>query len=206
MLLSVKGNRPLGSIGWENKVSSIVSYFIALWCAPSLQSLHNYVYVFLLNYQPYKIKICSSLCWGLFHLKLPFMNTLGSKEYSAIHFYFDFFHLHCFSRSWSPSYCVQPACILSLRREASFSTYFSIWSRDQMMSSCGIWLLLWEINIMLTCSFFKFGIMITFLIFMPSFVSKVSFNKGNTDLVHSALQCFPSCHSTYLCWTSALLC
>ena len=153
MLLSVKGNRPLGSIGWENKVSSIVSYFIALWCAPSAQSLHNYVYIFLLNYQPYKIKICSSLCWGLLHLKLPFMNTLGGGRIFCNAFLLWLFPPSLF-RSWSPSYCVQPACILSLRRETSFSAYFSIWSRGQMMSSCEIWLLLWEINIMLTCSFF----------------------------------------------------
>ena len=132
MLLSVKGNRPLGSIRWENKVNWIISYFIALWYAPSAQSLHNYVYVFRLNYQPYKIKISSSLCWGSLHLKLAFMSTLG-EEYSAVHFTLTF-PPPCFFRSWSPSYCVRPACILSLRRETSFFTYFSIWSRGQMMS------------------------------------------------------------------------
>ena len=46
-----------------------------------------------------------------------------------------------------------------------------------------IWLLLWEISIMWTCSFYWFGVMITFLISVPSFLSKVSFNKGNTDLL-----------------------
>lgn len=42
-----------------------------------------------------------------------------------------------FFRSWSPSYCVQHVYILNLKSEISFSTYFSIWSRGQMMSKGG---------------------------------------------------------------------
>ena len=168
--------------------------------------LHNHSICFSLELSTLQNKNMLLSMLKFISFKTSIYEYFGGKRIFCNAFLLWLFPPSCFFRSWSPSYCVQPACILSLRRETSFSTYFSIWSRGQMMSSCGIWLLLWEVNIMLTCSFFKFGIMITFLIFMPSFLSKVSFNKGNTDLVHSALQCFPSCHSTYLRWTSAPLC
>lgn len=42
-----------------------------------------------------------------------------------------------FFRSWSPSYCVQHAYTLNLKKETSSSTSSSTWSRGQMMSKGG---------------------------------------------------------------------
>lgn len=118
MLLSIKVVDPWKC--WMSKwVSSIVSYLITSWYA---QSLHNGVY--LLNYQPYKIKMCSSLCWGVFHSKLHLWILWGEKNILRLYVFTLAFPPPCLSRSWSPSSCAQPVCTPSPRRGTSFSILF----------------------------------------------------------------------------------
>lgn len=90
-----------------------------------------------------------------------------------------------FSRSWSPSSSVQLAFTLSLKREISFSIFFSIWSRDQTMSKGGYGHILRMLVLQIWHP-------ITFLIEMLSLfllnkqIPSVLINRRNT--YHNALQ------------------